>query len=243
MSLDGAYVLGMINARGGSKGIPRKNIRPLLGKPLIAWTIEVAKQARYLDRVIVSTEDEEIAAVALRHGAEIPFMRPAELAGDTSLQFDTIRYNLERLESDGPRIDIVVLLQPTSPMRTPGDVEGCLELMTTTNADTVITVAELHQFHPMGIWQRGDGTELKPYYKTELAGYNRQVMGPLYWRTGSVYAMRREVILRKRAIYGDKVHGYLVNEPRSWFNIDTDFDWRRMEAWLRNEQSSEKAVG
>jgi CMP-N-acetylneuraminic acid synthetase len=225
----------MINARGGSKGIPRKNIRPLMAKPLIGWSIEVAKQVRYIDRVIVSTEDEEIASVARRYGAEVPFMRPAELASDTSLQFDTILYNVERLEASGPRLDIVVLLQPTSPLRTVGDVEGCIELMASTGAETVITIAELHHFHPMGIWRIGEGTKLAPYDSTARAGFNRQTMPPLYWRTGSVYAFRRDVVLQKRAIYGDKVHGYMVNEPRSWFNLDTDFDWQLTEAWLQHQ--------
>jgi CMP-N-acetylneuraminic acid synthetase len=233
MDLEKANILCMINARGGSKGIPRKNIRPLMGKPLIAWSIDVAKRSRYIGRVIVSTEDEEIATIARQHGAEVPFMRPAELATDTSLQFDTIRYNVERLEAKGGRIDVVVLLQPTSPLRTTADVEGCLELLAQTNADTVVTVAELHRFHPMGIWRMADGTRLAPYHTTEPAGFNRQTMAPLYWRTGSVYVMRRDVIMQKGAIYGEQVHGFVVNEPRSWFNIDSDFDWQLTEAWLR----------
>jgi CMP-N,N'-diacetyllegionaminic acid synthase len=242
MKLEHRNIVGMINARGGSKGIPRKNIRPLLGKPLIAWSIEVARQVRYIKRVLVSTEDEEIAAIARDYGAEIPFMRPAELARDTSLQFDTIRYNVERLEAEGDPIDIVVLLQPTSPLRTAGDVEGCLELMAAANADTVITIAELHRFHPMGIWRTADGTRLEPYQTTEPAGFNRQTMAPLYWRTGSVYVMRRDVIVDKGALYGDSVHGYIVNEPRSWFNIDSDFDWQLTEAWLRHVEHSDQPV-
>lgn len=242
MKLGDANIVCMINARGGSKGIPRKNIRPLMGRPLIAWSIEVARQARFVKRVIVSTEDEEIAAVAREYGAEVPFMRPAELASDTSLQFDTIRYNVERLEAESGRIDAVALLQPTSPLRTAGDVEGCLELMAKANADTVITIAELHRFHPQGIWHATEGTRLAPYASTEPAGYNRQAERPLYWRTGSVYVMRRNVILEKNAIYGDNVHGFVVSDARSFFNIDSEFDWQLTEAWLRHMHDAKQAT-
>ena len=242
MNLEHANILCMINARGGSKGIPRKNIRPLMGKPLIAWSIEIAKQARYVNRVVVSTEDEEIAAVARDYGAEIPFMRPAELASDTSLQFDTIRYNVERLEAEGDPIDAVVLLQPTSPLRTVGDVEGCLELMTTANADTVITIAELHRFHPMGIWRLAKGTQLAPYQTTEPAGFNRADDGTAVLADRLRLPHAADVILGKGALYGDSVHGHIVNEPRSWFNVDSDFDWQLTEAWLRHTQGSDQQV-
>ena len=238
MDLNQANILCMINARGGSKGVHRKNVRPLMGKPLIVWSIETARQARYIDRVMVSTDDDEIAEVARRFGAEVPFMRPAELAADASLQFDTIRYNIEMLEADGPQIDIVVLLQPTCPLRAVEDVEGCLELMAETGADTVITISELRHFHPMGIWRLAEGSKLASYQATEPAGFNRQGLGTLYWRTGSVYVMRRDIIIENNAIYGNSVHGYQVNAPRSWFNIDNEFDWQLTEAWIRYQSNT-----
>ena len=240
MSLDGAYVLGMINARGGSKNVPRKNIRPLLGKPLIAYSIEVGRAVPLIDRVVVSTEDAEIAEVAKSYGADVPFMRPAALASDAALQVDTIVHVLKALEETGTRIDIVVLLQPTCPLRAVSDVTGCLELMARSGADTVISVAET-KYHPMGMWCRHEDSLLEPYSSTAAKGYNRQTLKPLYWRTGAVYVIRREVLLEKEAIYGNKVHGYVVNEARSWFNIDTDFDWQLTEAWLRYQHEKKDA--
>ena len=239
MSLDGAYVLGMINARAGSKNVPRKNVRLLLGKPLVAYSIEVGRAVPLIDRVVVSTEDEEIAQVARSYGADVPFMRPKALASDTALQIDTIVHVVKALEEIGPRIDIVVLLQPTCPLRTVGDVEGCLDLMARSGADTVITVAET-KYHPMGMWYRDENSRLEPYATTEAKGYNRQDLKTIYWRTGAVYVIRREVILERNAIFGDKVCGYVVNEPRSWFNIDTELDWQLVEAWLHYHQQEER---
>jgi CMP-N,N'-diacetyllegionaminic acid synthase len=242
MNLNDAYILGMINARGGSRDVPRKNLRPLMGKPLIAYSIEVGRAVPYIDRVIVSTEDEEIARVARSFGADIPFVRPAALASDTALQIETIIHGVKRLEETGSRIDIVVLLQPTCPLRTPGDVMGCLELMERTDADTVITVADINKYHPMGMWCMKDDMAMEPYSKTERAGYNRQNLKPVYWRTGSVYVMRRDVLLEKNVVYGDKVYGYVVNESRSWFNIDSDFDLQLTEAWLRDQKHKEQTA-
>jgi CMP-N-acetylneuraminic acid synthetase len=110
--------------------------------------------------------------------------------------------------------------------------------MARSGADTVITVAET-KYHPMGMWHRDETTRLEPYATTEAKGYNRQDLKTIYWRTGAVYVIRREVILERNAIFGDKVCGYVVNEPRSWFNIDTEFDWQLVEAWLRYHQGQE----
>lgn len=232
MKLKDANIICMINARGGSKGIPRKNIKPLCGKPLIAYSIELAKKVPHFSRIIVSTEDEEIADVARRFGAEIPFMRPAELAADNSIQLDTIRYNILELEKTGPRVDAVVLLQPTSPIREPDDVIGCLNLMETENADSVVTVAEVNKYHPYGLWKFDTGSSMEPFSEMALSGYNRQGLEKIYWRTGSVYAMQRDVVVEKQALYGDNIHGYVVDEARSWFNIDSQLDWQMTEAWL-----------
>jgi len=239
-SRENPYILGMINARGGSRGIPGKNIKPLAGKPLIGYAIETGLAVPGIDRVIVSTDDRAIADVAESFGAEVPFMRPAELASDTSIQIETIHYNVERLEADGPRIDVVVLLQPTSPLREISDVSGCIERLLSSGADTAITVADAGKFNPFGLWRKGTGLELKPFVETPSAGYNRQDMEALYWRTGSVYAMRREVIMERRALYGERVVGHLVDAPRSHFNLDSLFDWELCEAWLAYQSEREE---
>lgn len=224
-------IIAMINARGRSVGVPRKNIKLLQGKPLIAYSIEVAKSVPAIDRIMVSTEDAEIAEVARQWGAEVPFMRPEELATSTSVQLDTIRYNVEQLELRGEKVDIVVLLQPTAPLRSAEDVAGCIDLMLTSDADTVITVTDVGSRHPTGIYRMHEKSVLEPFVTSSAAGFNRQNLERIYWRTGAVYVMRRDVIINQRAIYGSKVLGYPVPEERS-FNIDTMFDWRLVEAWL-----------
>lgn len=228
-------VVAMINARGGSVGVPRKNIRPLMGKPLIGYSIDVARKTRAIDRVIVSTEDEEIAEVAKSLGAEVPFMRPKELATSHAVQLDTIRYNIEKLEESGERVDIVVLLQPTAPLRKVEDVEGCLDLLIEKNADTCITVTDVGSRHPTGIYRKHQDGTLEPFVKADARGFNRQDLEQIYWRTGSVYVMRRDVIINQNAIYGEKVVGFEVPDERS-FNIDTMFDWQLIEAWLEYQQ-------
>ena len=227
------FVLGMINARGGSKGVPRKNIRILGKKPLIAWTIDIAKQVPQLSRCIVSTEDEEIAKIANAFGAEIPFMRPTELATDHAIQLDTIIYNAKKMEKAlGHVIDAVALLQPTHPFRTANDVSGCIELLFNTNADSVITIAP-NKHHPLGLWQRGE-KGLKHFLETrspEPKGFNRQTMPALYMRTGAVYVIRRDTLIKQKSLYGQHVEGYIVDDARSWINIDDEHDFKMAEAW------------
>lgn len=234
------YILGMINARGGSKGVPRKNIKLLGGKPLIAWSIEVARQVPELSRIIVSTEDEEIALIAKEYGADIPFMRPAELASDTAVQLDTIIYNVEQLERrEGRKIDAVALLQPTQPFRLPEDVSGCIQKMVGTGADSVITIAP-NKHHPLGIWSKNSsGKGLAQFLKGEgqQAGFNRQQMETLYFRTGAVYVISRKALLEYKSLYGEYVEGHIVDDIRSWINIDDLQDWEMAEAWLAYRQS------
>lgn len=231
------YILGMINARGGSRGIPGKNIKPLAGKPLIGYTVESGLTVPEIDRLIVSTDCPKIAEVARAFGAEIPFMRPTELASDTSIQIDTIRYNISRLEQDsGQRIDIVVLLQPTSPLRRVADISGSIEKLIATNADTVITISESAKFNPMGLWRSGPNHDIVPYSKTPTGGYNRQQAETFFWRTGSIYVMRRHVIMDQHALYGAKVAGYMVDEEYSCFNLDSLFDWNLCEAWIEHRR-------
>jgi CMP-N,N'-diacetyllegionaminic acid synthase len=232
---DKPYILGMINARGGSKGVPNKNIKYLGGKPLIGWSIDVARQVPEITRLIVSTEDEEIAQIAAEYGADIPFMRPAELASDTAVQLDTIIYNVERLEQEeGIIVDAVALLQPTQPFRTPDDVSGCIQTLLKTGADSAITIAP-NKHHPLGIWtQNKDGQGLNQFLNKSdaQAGFNRQQMETLYFRTGAVYVISRKALLEKKSLYGEYVEGYVVDDIRSWINIDDLQDWEMAEAWL-----------
>ncbi|MEK7358375.1 MAG: acylneuraminate cytidylyltransferase family protein, partial [Bdellovibrionota bacterium] len=143
--IDGKRVLGVIPARGGSKGILRKNVRNLGGKPLIAWTIEATRSSRYLDRVIVSTDDREIAEVSVAHGAEVPFLRPAELASDTATSPQVLAHAL----GECPGFDLAVLLQPTSPLRETADIDVCIELCVRNAATSAVSVktVDVHPAH------------------------------------------------------------------------------------------------
>lgn len=227
------FVLGMINARGGSKGVPRKNIRILGGKPLICWSIDVAKRVPSISRCIVSTEDQEIAQVAHANGGDVPFMRPAELAADSSIQLDTLIYNTIKVEEMlEHKIDAVVLLQPTHPFRTAGDVSGCIDKLFKTGADSVITIAP-NKNHPFGLWQSGK-KGLKPFLENALSehkGFNRQSMHGHFMRTGAVYAIKRDVLVDQKSLYGRYVEGHVVDEVRSWINIDNEHDFSMAEAW------------
>ncbi len=223
----------MINARAGSKGIPKKNIKPFLGKPLIIHSIEVALQSKKIDKVLVSTDCKKIARIAKDNGAFVPFMRPKKLATSKSLQVDTIIYNLKKLETLlKKKIDIVVLLQPTAPLRTAKDVEGCINLIIKKNADTVISITDVGSRHPTGIYKLKNKDELVPFVKLNKSGFNRQELEKIYWRTGSVYVIKRNVLINEKAIYGKKILGYNIPEERS-FNLDTLFDWKLAELWAK----------
>ena len=154
----GKRVLALIPARGGSKGIPRKNVREFLGKPLIAWSIEQALASERIDRLIVSTEDEEIAAVSRQFGAEVPFMRPAEFAADVSPVSEAILHTLKTLQSSGDRFDMVMLIECTSPVRYPGDIDAAIAaLVDNPSAESVVGAVQLTHEHPMWTFRLSDG--------------------------------------------------------------------------------------
>ena len=225
-------VLALVNARGGSKGVPRKNVRPLLDKPLIAWSIEAGLVAARVTSLVVSTDDTEIAEVARRHGARVPFIRPFELATDEALQIDSIRHAVGFLEAQGEFYDVVLLLQPTAPLRRPEDVDGALTLLETSGADSVISVCDVGSRHPLTCYRAGGDGMLAPLLPSDTRGVQRQGFGTVLWRNGAIYAMRHGIVMKDNSLYGAKTVGYLMPEERS-FNIDSLFDWRLTEGYLR----------
>ena len=221
----------LICAREGSKGVVGKNLRPLGSKPLISWTIGVAKQCPSVDRIVVSTDGQEIADVAQQYGADIPFLRPAEIARDDTLQIDAIRHAVLELEAAGDRYDAIMLLQPTVPLRRVEDVERCVAMMRESGADSVVSVVKIEGWGPGTFYRRDDAGRLDPYAASPREGTLRQTLAPLYARTGSVYLMTRDLVVERRAIYGDDVRGCLCG-PETAFNIDSEFDWELTEAWI-----------
>jgi len=227
-------VLAVIPARGGSKGIPRKNIRPFAGYPLIAWSIAAARQAGCVTRTVVSTDDEEIAAVARHYGAEVPFLRPAELAQDTTTDWPVFVHALRWLEeNEGYRPDVVVQLRPTSPLRPPDCVERAVRLLLEhPEADCVRGVVPAGQ-NPYKMWQIDAQTGcLKPLLQVpglpEPYNAPRQALPAVYWQTGHIDAIRPATILEKNSMTGEIIYPLLI-DPRYTVDIDTLADWARYE--------------
>jgi CMP-N-acetylneuraminic acid synthetase len=225
-------VLGVVPARGGSKGIPRKNIAPLLGKPLLAYTAEAALAARRLSRVILSTDDEEIAEVGRRCGLEVPFMRPPELAQDDTPMLPVVQHAVRWLEERGDRYDAVCLLQPTNPLRRPEDIDACIELLAETGADALVTVLPVpHRYNPHWVCFRdGDGF-LRLSTGEPVPISRRQDLPPAFHREGSVYVTRRDVLMEGNSLYGTRLAG-LVMDPAVSVSVDDMLDWERAERLL-----------
>lgn len=225
-------VLGLIPARGGSKGVPRKNIKPLAGKPLLAYTAEAALAARHLTRVMLSTEDEEIAAVGRTCGLDVPFLRPAELAQDTTPSLPVVQHALRWLREQGETFDALCLLQPTNPLRRAADIDACLALFAAQQADTVFTVLRVPAEHnPHWVYFKTDDGSLQLNTGEAAPIPRRQDLPIAYHREGSVYVTRTEIVLEQNSLYGARVLGFEI-DPAHSVNIDTLADWQRAEEML-----------
>jgi len=229
---DQLKILGVITARGGSKGIAGKNIKLLGGKPLVAYTIAVAKKSNLITRLIVSTDDEQIAAVARQYGADVPFMRPKELAQDSTPHLPVMQHAIEFMEKKlGIQFDYAVIFQPTSPFRTVDDINGTLQKLIDTGADSAVSVYEIEpSAHPMKV-KKLEGDRVLPYCLEEPEGARRQDLPIAYKRSGAVYAMRRDLIMKENRLYGDYIVGHIVPRERS-IDIDTPLDWLKAEYML-----------
>lgn len=227
-------VLGVIPARGGSKGIPRKNIRLLGGKPLLAWTIEAAKASRRLTRVVLSTEDEEIAEVGRAWGVEVPFLRPRELAEDDTPTLPVLVHAVKHFGQMGEEYDAVMILQPTSPFRSVEDIEGSIELLERTGCDSVIAFVDVGEHHPARM--KAVDKDLRvtdPPFGEPVEGMPRQQLPKYYLRAGSIYLTRTHVLLEMKSIRGRDCRAWIVPPERA-LNIDTEFDLVVAEALLRH---------
>lgn len=230
-------VLAVIPARGGSKGIPRKNLREMGGYPLIAYSIAAAKQAACVTRVIVSTDDEEIAAVARQFGAETPFLRPAEFAQDQTLDLPVFQHALTWLaEHENYHPDVVIQLRPTSPIRPPQMVDDAVKLLLDhPEADSVRGVVPAGQ-NPHKMWRIGPDGRMQSLLTVEgiAEPYNspRQILPPVFWQTGHIDAIRPRVILEQESMSGKVILPLLV-DPRYTIDIDTLRDLHRGEELLR----------
>jgi len=229
------HVLGLIPARGGSKSIPRKNIVPLAGRPLLAYTCQAALESRSISRVVISTDDEEIAQVARECGVEAPFLRPAELASDTAQSIDVALHAVDFLqESENWSTDVLVLLQPTSPLRTARHVDEAMAARKEAGAETVVSVVDVpHRYSPYSIMELSEG-RLSPFWTDPLPfdRFRRQDVPVLYARNGpAVLATRSSVLREKHSFYGDLVVPYIMEEAES-LDIDGPLDLELAEFLL-----------
>ncbi len=235
-------VLAVIIARGGSKKIPGKNMRLLCGRPLIYYTLRAANESRLVTRIVLSTDDREIADYARRHGTEVPFIRPDDLARDDTPTVPVIQHVLEELEkSEGYSPEIVVVLQPTSPLRQAVHVDNAIHTLLQTKADSVVTVREVpHEFNPVSIMRIEQG-ELVPYLQGEGTRLLRRQDKPkVYARNGvAVYATRCDVILKEASLFGNHCQPLLMS-PEDSVDIDDEMDLLLAELLISKLQT-EKA--
>jgi CMP-N-acetylneuraminic acid synthetase len=237
--IEGLSVLAVVSARGGSKGIPRKNLRTIGGRPLVARAGDVARDVSEIDRAVVSTDDEDIASVAKDAGLDAPFVRPEGLSSDTATSLDVLIHAVETVERlDQRRYEVVVLLEPTSPMRTSEQVSATLRMLVERDFDSVWTVSLTDtKAHPLKQLSVRNG-DLAFYDPKGSAITARQQLTPVYHRNGVAYAFTRDCLLSQRTIMGRKC-GALVVEGQH-VSIDTEEDLDLAE-WILSRQKSRSA--
>ena len=224
-------VLGIVPARGGSKGVPGKNTRLLAGRPLIEYTARAARDSNVIDRMILSTDSEDIAEAGRRAGLEVPFMRPAALAEDDTPMLPVVQHAVAALSSEGWAPEVVVLLQPTSPLRRPSHVRDAVTMLIETKADSVVTVVELPRHLSPDYVMRIEAGVLQPFLPDGARVTRRQDARPAYSRDGTVYVCWRATLDRFGSIYGERCQPLIVSAADS-LSIDSLDDWAEAERRL-----------
>lgn len=207
--IGGKRILAIVPARKGSKGLPLKNVRPFAGKPLLAWPIAAALASAHVDRVIISTDDQEFADIAVAHGADAPFLRPAELASDTAPSLGFILHALDTLEAAGDVYDYVVLLEPTSPLTEGSDVDAALNQLIAAGADSIVGVSKLEATHPTFAVRRTDAGVITPYVAASFDDMpRRQDIEPLFSLDGTLYISSVQGLRREQSFCHGRTLGY-----------------------------------
>ncbi|CAM4098490.1 cytidylyltransferase domain-containing protein [Gillisia limnaea] len=225
-------ILGLIPARGGSKGIPGKNIKLLAGKHLLEYTFESVKASSLLSRVILSTDDPEIIRVAEKIGMEAPFIRPKNLAEDTTSSLEVVKHALGVLNLNGEEYDAVCLLQPTTPFREPGLIDSAIKKFTEGNFDSLISVREVPaDFNPHWVFEEKDGKLEIATGEKEIIS-RRQELPKAYHRDGAIYITKTSVLLDQNSLYGKNI-GFINTTGSPYVNIDVPKDWTEAEKLVR----------
>lgn len=212
-------ILALIPARGGSKGLPRKNVLPAGGRPLIAWTIEAALGATCINRVVLSSDDDEIIAAARECGCDVPFRRPSSLATDEATAVDVVLHTLQEL----PGYDYLVLLQPTSPLRTSSDIDAAFNLMMSSGAPSCVSLCPADE-SPYWMYKIGEASRLEKLVESPAGVHQRQALPPIYSLNGAIYIVRTDWFMRNMGFISDETIGYVMPRERS-IDIDTMDDF------------------
>lgn len=234
-------ILAVVPARGGSKGIPLKNLRELCGVSLVGITGRVVRQLPWIDRAVVSTDDDRIAEAAEVEGIDAPFRRPESLSGDRIGDWDVLKQALEEMEAqDGRSYDIVLMLQPTSPLRTPNQVEACVRKLVDGNFDAVWTVSETDsKAHPLKQLVVSESGEMDFYDSRGVEIVARQQLQPVFHRNGVAYAITRDCLLNQRSIKGNRCGALVIDEVLANIDTEEDLEWAEFVAsklqldWLK----------
>lgn len=228
-------ILAIIPARGGSKGVPGKNIKLLNGKPLLGYTSEIAIQSKHLREVIISTEDEQIIAVAKSLGLHVPFVRPMALAQDSTPTIDVIIHALEWYKNQNIFFDAVCLLQVTSPFRTVSFLDKAIEKFIESDCDSLVSVQRVpHEYNPHWTFEINTEGHLKIATGESEIIPRRQELPAAYHRDGSIYITKTEVLLKEHSLYGKSI-AFIESDPKFYVNIDTLQDWEKAEAMIQNK--------
>lgn len=227
-------IIAIIPARGGSKRLPGKNIKKLLGKPLIAWTIEVALKSKYLDRVVVSTEDKKIAEISRKYGAEV-IKRSKNLATDKTKTISVIFYLIRVLKKENYNPEIIVLLQPTSPLRGTKDINNAIELFLNNDCQSVISVCKIKD-PPFWCFRVTKRMYLKPFFEWKYFRMRKQDLPELYMPNGAIYISTLQNLFKHKSFYCKKSLPYIMSEERS-IDIDNKIDFQLAELLLKNEKN------
>jgi len=229
-------VLGLIPARGGSRSIPGKNIKALHGRPLIAYTIAEALHSK-LTRTILSTEDEQIAAIGKSLGVEVPFLRPADLARDDAGSIDVALHALDRLkENEGVEYDYLMILQPTSPFRRAADIDACIELAAEKNADSVMSMVEVEDFSPLKLKTIDAEGLIRPLFEEEGPISRRRQDAPTVYKRNAAIYLTRTRLIKNRDLFGERSYAYIMPRERS-LDINSPFDFRLAEYLMAGQKA------
>lgn len=226
-------ILTLIPARGGSKGIPQKNIKLFNNKPLIAWTINCALESNYRSRVIVSTDDQKIADISLSYGAEVPFLRPEELARDETPTVEVVNYTINKLrQNENYFPDLIMLLQPTSPLRKATDIDQCIEIMQNKDVEAVVSLKEVSE---IPYWMQVINEEgfIRDLFEEGKQFSRRQDVPKIYMPNGAIYLIKAETLLEKNTFSPEKSLGYIMPKDRA-IDIDDETDFMIAEFLMKN---------